>query len=65
MAFFDEFREELEEEGDDEQADVHSVYVGIGCDDDFIVAQCFESFFDVECGLEEVEFFVFVDHLFG
>ena len=38
MSLLDEVGEELEEEGDHEEADVHTVDIGIGGDDDFIVA---------------------------
>lgn len=47
----DEVGEELEEEGDHEEADVHTVDIGISGDDDFIVAQSVKTVFDVECGL--------------
>ena len=39
MTFLNELGEELEEEGDDEQADVHTVYIGIGSHNDLIVSQ--------------------------
>ena len=51
VTFFDKFREELEEEGDDEQSDMHAIDVGVGGDDDFVVAQCVEAVFDVEGSL--------------
>ena len=65
MSLLDEVGEELEEEGDHEEADVHTVDIGIGGDDDFIVAQSVKTVFDVECGLQEVELLVFIHHLFG
>ena len=39
MPVADQFGEELEEEGEQQQADVHAVDVGIGGDDDLVVAQ--------------------------
>lgn len=48
VALPNEFGEELEEEGDEEQADVHAVDVGIGGDDDVVVAEALDSVFDVE-----------------
>jgi hypothetical protein len=44
---------------------VHAVDVGVGRDDDPVVAQAVEAVLDVECGLEEVEFLVLVDDLLG
>jgi hypothetical protein len=39
--------EELEEEGHQQQADVHAVHVGIGGDDDAVVAQAVHAVLDV------------------
>ncbi len=39
VALLDEVGEELQEEGDDEQADVHSVDIGIGSHNHLIVSQ--------------------------
>jgi hypothetical protein len=39
MALLDEIWEELKEEGDDEQADVHSVDIRIGCHNYLVVTQ--------------------------
>lgn len=60
VAATDDLGEELEEESDHQQADVHAVNVGVGGEDDVVVAEFFEVFFDVEGVLEEVELFVFV-----
>ena len=65
VALPDEIGEELEEEGEEQQADVHAVDVGIGGDDDAVVTQVFDAVFDVEGVLEEVEFLVFVNDFFG
>jgi hypothetical protein len=43
-----EVGEELEEEGDHQQADVHAVHIGIGGEHDAVVAQLFEVFFDLQ-----------------
>ena len=55
--------EELEEEGDEQQAYVHPVVVGIGGDDHAIVAQAVEAVLDVERRLQEVELLVLIDDL--
>ena len=65
MPFLDEVGEELEEEGNHEQADVHAVHIGIGGHDDLVVAQPVEPVFNVEGGLQQVEFLVLVYHLLG
>ena len=65
MSFFDQIGEELQEKRDNEQADVHSVHVGIGCYDYFVVAQTFNAVFDVECCLKEVKLLIFIHYPFG
>ena len=65
MSLLDEVGEELQEERNDEQADVHAVDIGIGSHDHLVIAQCVESVLDVKGCLQEVELLVFVDHLFG
>ena len=62
MSFLDEFREELQEECDDEQPDVHAVDIGIGGHDDLVIAQRVETVLDVESCLQEVELLVLIDH---
>ena len=44
---------------------MHAVDVGIGGDDDLVVAQPIEALLDVERGLEQVKFLVLVDDLLG
>src|SRR4030095_9457427 len=56
--------EELEEEREQQQADVHAVHVGVGGDDDLVVAQPVEPFLDIQRGLEEVKLLVLVDDFF-
>ena len=63
VAFPDEFGEELQEECNHEQAYVHAVDIGIGCNYHFVVAQAVDSVFDVECCLQQVELLVFIHHL--
>jgi hypothetical protein len=48
VAVAHEVGEELQEEGDQQQADVHAVHVGIGGDHDLVVAQAVEVFLDLE-----------------
>ena len=65
MPFLDEFGEELQEEGDDEQTDVHAVDIGIGSHNHLIITQGVETLLDVEGSLQEIELLVLVDHLLG
>jgi hypothetical protein len=65
MPFLYQVGEELQEEGDDEQADVHAVHIGIGSYDDFVVAQCLYAVFYIQGCLKQVEFFVFINYFLG
>ena len=65
VLLFHEFREELQEERHQQKANVHTVHISIGRDDDFVVTQVLETVFDVERVLQQVEFFVFVHDLLG
>lgn len=65
VSFLDEVGKELQQERKREQAYVHTVVVGIGGDDDFVVTQPFYAVFDVECGLQEIELFVLIHDLTG
>ena len=60
-----EVREELQEERDEQQPDVHAIHIGIGGDHHLVVPQRVEAVFDVEGGLKQVEFLVLVHHLLG
>ena len=65
MAFLDEFGKELQEEGHHKQADVHPIDIGIRGDNHLVVAKRIQPIFNVEGGLKEVEFLIFVHHLLG
>ena len=56
---------ELEEEGEHQQTDVHAVDIGIGGDDDVVVAQVLDVLVDVQGGLQQVELLVLVTHFLG
>ena len=47
MPFLDEFGEELQEESDDEQSDVHAIDIGICGHDNFVVTQRVNSLFNI------------------
>ena len=65
MPFLYQFGEELQEERDCEQSYVHTVDIGIGSHNHFVVAECLKTVFNVECCLQEVKFLVLIDHLLG
>jgi hypothetical protein len=56
-------REELEEEGHEQQADVHAIHVGIGGDHDPVVPQTIHAVLDVQRRLDQVELLVLIHHL--
>src|SRR6478609_793567 len=51
-----EIGEELQEESHDQQPDMHAVHIRIRRDDDIVVAQSFQAFFDIEEGLEGLRY---------
>ena len=65
MSLLDKVGEELKEECDDEQTDVHTVNIGIGSHDNLVVAQGVETILYIEGCLKEVEFLVLVYYLLG
>ena len=65
MPFLNEIREELQEEGQHQQANMHTVHIGIGSDDDFVVAQFIQTVFDIQRRLQAVELLVLIHHGFG
>ena len=52
MARLDQLGAELQEVGQQQQADVHAVNIGIGGDDDLVVTQAFNAVLDIECRLQ-------------
>ena len=56
-----QFGEELQQESEHKQSNVHAVDIGIGGDDYAIVAQVLETVFDVKSSLQKVEFLVLVN----
>ena len=56
---------ELEEESKHQQADMHAIDIGIGGDDDVVVAQVLNVFVNIECGLQQVELLVLITYFLG
>lgn len=65
MSLLDKVGEELEEEGDDEQSDVHTIHIGIGGYNHLVVTQAVQAILYVEGCLEQVELLVLIYHLLG
>ena len=65
MALLDEVGEELQEERDDEQTDMHAIDIGIGSDNNLVITKSIESVLNIEGSLQEIEFLVFVNHFLG
>ena len=59
----DQFWEELQEERDHQQSDVHAIDIGIGCHNHLIVTQAINAVFDVQGCLQKVELLVLIHHL--
>ena len=65
MTFFNQIGEKLQEKGDEEQANVHTVHIGIGGYNYFVVSQSVYAVFDIQGSLQEIKFFVFVNYFFS
>ena len=63
MSATNHLREELEEERDHEQTDVHPIHIGIGGQNDVLVTQVIDAFFNVQRRLEEVKLLVLINDL--
>ena len=64
MALTNQFWEELQEEGDNQQADMHTVHIGIGSHNHLIISQRVHALLNIEGSLEQIELLVLIDHLF-
>ena len=62
MSFLDKVGEELEEEREQQQTDMHAVDIGIGCYDHIVVAEAVYALLYVQGRLQQIEFFVLVDY---
>ena len=65
VTFLNQIREELQEERQHQQADMHTVHICIGRDNDFVVPQFIEAVFDIQGRLQAVELLVLIDDGFG
>ena len=61
VAVMDQMVEEAEEISDQQVADVQAVHVGVGGEDDLLVAEALEVVLDVEAAHEVVHFVVLID----
>ena len=58
MISSDEVRVILHEECEDQHTDMHSIIIGIGCDNDVVVSQILEVLFHAKCGDKKVKLFI-------
>ena len=65
MPLLHKIREKLQEECEQKQAYVHTVDIGIGGDNHIIVAQAVNAVLDVQGSLQQVEFFILINHFSG
>src|SRR5690606_3640681 len=60
----DEVREELQEEGQEQQSDMHPVNVCVGGYHHIVVTEVIERLLNIEGGLKQIELLVLVNNLF-
>ena len=65
MALLHQFGEELQEEGDDEQSDVHAIDIGIRSHYHLVISQSVESVLYIEGGLKKIKLLILIHHLLG
>ena len=65
MSFLHQIGEELQEEGQHQQPYVHTIDIGIGSNNHFVVPQLVQTVFYVKRRLQAVELLVLIHHLFG
>ena len=44
---------------------MHTIHIGISGNHHIIKTETFQSFFDIQCMLQQVEFFIFVNNFLG
>ena len=65
MLLFHQVGEELEKERDQQEPDMHAVHIGIRGNDDPVIAQSVQPVFNVQGGLQQVEFFILIHDFFS
>ena len=65
MTITHQVRKELQEEGKQQQADMHSVHICIGGNHHVFVTQSIQSILYIQRRLEQVKLLIFVNNLFG
>ena len=63
MPLLNQVGEELQEEGHHQEADVHTVDIGIGGNDYLVITESVKPVLDIQRCLEQVELFVFIYYL--
>ena len=63
MAFPDKIREELQEECQKQQTDMHAVNICVSGYDHIVVTKVFHTFLNIQCSLQQVELLILVNDL--
>ena len=63
MITLNQVREELEEKGNQQETDMHSIDIGIRSNDNLIITKSFQAVFNIECGLQKIELFILIHNL--
>jgi hypothetical protein len=62
---FHQIREKLQKEGHQQQANVHTIHIGIGSYYNIVIAQVINTILNIQRVLQQVKFLVLVNHFFG
>ena len=65
MPLFYKIGKKLKEECKQKQPDMHTVNIGISGNNHIVIPQIFNSVFNIQCSLKQVELFVFINYLLG
>ena len=65
MSLTNQFREELQEEGNDKQTYMHAVNIGVSGHNHLIIPKRIHTLFNIECSLKQVELLILINYLFG
>src|SRR5665647_1641980 len=63
MAFPDKIREELQEECQKKQADMHAVNICVSGHDHVVITEVFHGLLNIQCSLQQVELLILINNL--
>ena len=65
MPFLDKVGEKLQKKSNHQQADMHTVHIGIGCDNHLIIPEPLDTVLYIKGSLQQVELLVLINDLLG